>query len=716
MKSTIHNTTSFFTIIFLFSTIITQAQQLAFPTAEGYGKNTTGGRGGKLYIVSNLNDAGSGSFREALQASGKRVVVFKLSGIIKLLSRINITNGDLTVLGQTAPGDGICIANFTVQLSASNIIIRYMRFRPGSYQTGEYDASWGRNNSNIILDHNSYSWGNDEQASFYDNTNFTMQYCLITESFYASTHPKGNHGFGAIWGGMGATFHHNLMANHTSRLPRFCGARYHLTTAATEVVDFRNNVIYNWGFNNSYGGEAGNHNMVNNYYKPGPATATGQVKYRIINPSDVKVNGNPISKWFVSGNYMDGNASVTLDNWSAGVQPADGTIILSELKLNTPLSSSGIVTQTAADAYTKVLASAGASLKRDAVDLRAVNGVKSGITNYGGIYGANTGIIDNENQVGGFPIYVSIASPTDTDNDGMPDSWETAHGLNNALADQNDDPDNDGYTNIEEYAGCLVGEFSTCNFSNSDCNGVVNGSAKLDNCSRCVNGNTGKLACIIVGEAETDACAYDGVEETKNLGFKGASYLNVDNIQGSTITFNVSAINTGSAIISFRYANGGTVDRPAQVSLNGNILPANLSLPVTGTFANWKAVDVSLTLLKGINVLKLISATAEGIANIDQIGYVSNGLSKGNCILTRLEDFNSITGTSIFPNPFSNQFTIQQKGDFSYQILSLNGKVMDFGNGIETVNIGKSLPNGIYVLKIQNLSGQTILKINKAVY
>jgi hypothetical protein len=452
----------YFGFLFLFPFGIVQAQQLAFPTAEGYGKYTTGGRGGKLYIVSNLNDAGTGSLREAMEASGKRIVVFNVSGIIRLLSDINVRNGDLTIFGQTAPGDGICTANYTVQLSASNIIIRYLRFRPGSYQTGEYDASWGRNNSNIILDHNSYSWGNDEQASFYDNTNFTMQYCLITESLYSSTHPKGNHGFGAIWGGMGATFHHNLMANHTSRLPRFCGARYHLTTASSELVDFRNNVIYNWGYNSSYGGEAGNQNMVNNYYKPGPATGTGSVKYRIINPSDAKADGNPISKWFISGNYMYGSSSVTSDNWSTGVQPDDATIALSELKLNSALASAGIVTQTAADAYTKVLATVGASLKRDAVDARAVAGVKSGTSSYGGVYGANTGIIDNESQVGGYPTYVSTTPLTDTDKDGMPDAWEKAHGLSTTVADQNADRDNDGYTNIEEYASCLVGEFTTC--------------------------------------------------------------------------------------------------------------------------------------------------------------------------------------------------------------------------------------------------------------
>lgn len=294
------------------------AQQLAFPSAEGYGKNTTGGRGGTLYVVTNLNDSGSGSLREAVQASGTRTVVFAVSGIIELQSQLTISNDNISILGQSAPGDGICVANYTVQLSADNILIRYMRFRPGSFQKDEYDASWGRRNKDIIFDHCSFSWGNDEQASFYDNENFTMQYCIVSESFYASDHPKGNHGYGGIWGGWGATFSHNLIANHTSRTPRFCGARYHLESASTEIVDFRNNVIFNWGFNSAYGGEAGNHNMVNNYYKPGPATGSGSVRHRIINPSDTKSDGNPISTWYVSGNYVEGNSTVSNDNWNGG--------------------------------------------------------------------------------------------------------------------------------------------------------------------------------------------------------------------------------------------------------------------------------------------------------------------------------------------------------------------------------------------------------------
>jgi len=790
---------SFGIVVFLLLFRTAYSQQLAFPSAEGYGKFTTGGRGGKLYIVSNLNDAGSGSLREALQASGKRTVIFKVSGVIKLQSGINISNGDLTILGQTAPGDGICIANYTVQLSASNIIIRYMRFRPGSIQTGEYDASWGRNNSNIILDHCSYSWGNDEQASFYDNTNFTMQYCIITESFYHSTHPKGDHGFGGIWGGMGATFHHNLIANHTSRTPRFCGARYHLTTASTEKVDFRNNVIFNWGYNNVYGGESGNHNLVNNYYKPGPATSTGKVRYRIVEPSDSKSAGNPISKWYVSGNYVDGNATVTSDNWNGGVQPGDASIAMSELKLNSALSGININTQSAADAYTKVLATAGASLKRDAVDTRTVNSVKSGTSNYGGAYGAKKGIIDNESQVGGFPTYSSSTAPVDSDNDGMSDSWETAHGLNKSTADQNADRDGDGYTNLEEYAGCLIGEFTTCDptpvnvaptvnitspinntsftepasitinatatdadgaiskveFYNGatllgtdatsaysyiwsgvaagtytitakatdnlgavttsspitvivnaipkDCNGTANGTATLDNCSRCVGGTTGKTACTSVGEAETEACSFDGVIETKNAGYKGTSYLNIDNAIGTSVIFKISASSAGSAIISFRYANGGTTDRPAEVTLNDAIISNNISFPSTGVFTTWSSVDLQLNFQEGINTLKLSSATIDGLPNLDQLGFVSQGIAFANCqIVTGLEDIEIESSISIYPNPSSSNFYISLNKPEDIEITNEEGKILKSFSNVSYQEFGDDLKPGLYFAKIQN--------------
>ncbi|MDP4210923.1 MAG: T9SS type A sorting domain-containing protein [Bacteroidota bacterium] len=432
------------------------AQQLAFPGAEGFGRFTTGGRGGVVYEVTNLNDSGAGSLRAAIQASGARTVVFRVSGNIELQSRITISNGDITIAGQTAPGDGICLKNYELIISADNVIVRYIRVRTGNQvQTGEYDAGWGRDHKNIIIDHCSFSWANDEVASFYDNTNFTMQWCIISESFYHSTHPKGDHGYGGIWGGMGATFHHNLIAHHTSRNPRFCGARYHTSTYTTELVDFRNNVIYNWGSNSAYGGEYGQQNMVNNYFEPGPATKTGKYRYRIVNPSDTKAD--TLSKWYISGNYVDGNAAVTADNWNGGVQPDLTSIPVTSFKVTSPFNVAPVTTETAQEAFVSVLAKAGSFLpKRDTVDGRIVDETRKGIVNFGGAYGPGKGIIDNVEQVGGYPMLKNVTPLADSDHDGMPDVWETAHGLNpNDPSDRNGDKNADGYTNLEDYLNSI---------------------------------------------------------------------------------------------------------------------------------------------------------------------------------------------------------------------------------------------------------------------
>ena len=389
--------------------------------------------------------------------------MFKVAGEIKLKSALNIGKGDVTIAGHTAPGDGIVIRDNFVQISASNVIIRYMRFRMGDVTNIEGDAIWGRNQKNIIIDHCSMSWSTDEAASFYDNENFTLQWSYIYESLRVSAHEKGNHGFGGIWGGKKASFHHNLLAHHDSRNPRFNGSRYS-GDASVELVDFRNNVIYNWGGNSGYAGEGGSYNMVNNYYQPG---AESNNAARIFAPDpdngeNNKQNTGVWGKFYVSGNIMknkDGstNTAVTNDNWQ-GIHPRDNKN-KNDLKSNTEFNKGDIVTHTAQQAYDLVLAQGGASFKRDATDARVVDEVKNlkAPKRASGNDGTKAGMIDTQNDVGGWATYSYKTSdvPVDTDGDGIPDKWEDDNGLNkNNASDANSTSLMGGsgkYTNIEVY-------------------------------------------------------------------------------------------------------------------------------------------------------------------------------------------------------------------------------------------------------------------------
>ncbi|MBG7610730.1 right-handed parallel beta-helix repeat-containing protein, partial [Polaribacter sp. BAL334] len=272
-------------ILFFFISAIS-AQEIAFPTAEGFGKHATGGRGGLTYVVTNLNDDGEGSLRQGIIKSEPRIIVFAISGTIELKSKLDVNKGkgSLTILGQTAPGEGITIKGFPFTIKADNVIIRYLRFRMGDENNVQGDAIGAKNTSNVIIDHCSISWGTDENASFYDNQNFTLQYCIISEALNRSVHEKGAHGYGGIWGGVKASFHHNLIANNNSRNPRFSGSKT-TQNSENEFVDFRNNVIFNWGENSIYGGENGSYNIVNNYFKAGPATTSSKIN-RIVSPSE----------------------------------------------------------------------------------------------------------------------------------------------------------------------------------------------------------------------------------------------------------------------------------------------------------------------------------------------------------------------------------------------------------------------------------------------
>jgi hypothetical protein len=304
------------------------------------------------------------------------------------------------------------------------------------------------------------SWSVDECASFYDNTNFTMQWCLLSESLYESVHDKGRHGYGGIWGGKGATFHHNLLAHHSSRNPRFCGSRYS-AQPELEKIDHRNNVIYNWGGNSCYGAEGGSYNIVNNYYKYGPATSP---KDRIISPDpDNGGNNQPAGVWgsfYITDNYVWGYPGTTEDNWAYGVEgvsSADKELI----KLMEEVDAPPITEHTAEVAFEHVLANVGAVLPvRDILDQRVVHETMTGTATYGGVFGAGRGIIDTQGTVGGWPSLSSTTPPADTDHDGMPDDWEDAMGLDkNNPDDRNGDKNGNSYTDLEDYLNSLVESF-----------------------------------------------------------------------------------------------------------------------------------------------------------------------------------------------------------------------------------------------------------------
>jgi len=415
--------------------------KIAFPGAEGFGKYTTGGRGGKVLIVENLNDSGPGSLRAAIEEEYPRIIVFNISGTIELQSQIRVKHGDITIAGQSAPGDGICLKNYNFSIKADNVILRYLRFRMGDEKHQQDDCLSVIRQKNIIIDHCSFSWATDEVSTAYDNENFTMQWCIISESLNNSVHEKGEHGYGGIWGGLGASFHHNLLSHHKSRLPRFCGARYH-KAPDEEVVDFRNNVIYNWKSNNSYAGEEGSHNVVNNYYRSGPATQSSK-KNRILNP------WSPYGQYYVSGNILYGNNQITQNNHEGVAADHPDSCLVS-----TPIIVEEIMEQSADEAFEDVLALAGASLSRDKTDGRIITEVKNGTAEFGV---QKNGIIDTQNQVGGWPELKTYNVKIDSDKDGMPDDWEEKKGLNpNDGSDHLLNTLHNHYTNVEVYLNELV--------------------------------------------------------------------------------------------------------------------------------------------------------------------------------------------------------------------------------------------------------------------
>lgn len=531
MKKTI------FTLAFLaLSTALSaQTSAPAFPGAEGFARyTTTGGRGTngttKVYHVTNLNDSGTGSLRWALSQPGPRTIVFDVSGYIDLESNLAITS-NTTIAGQTAPGCGITLRYYTVVFTkCDNVIVRFLRFRRSQIKNVNdgADASWGRNHNNIILDHCSFSWSIDELASFYDNRNFTMQWCNLTEALANPGHSKGEHSFGGIWGGKGASFHHNFIAHAQNRTPRFNGARYnwqgydktkYANTIQAERVDFRNCVMYNWGKGNGcYGGPGGGYvNIINNYYKAGPGT-NNKTRVTQISFSDATNGGsNPFpdyaSRYYINGNYVTaaGAAAANYD-WkgvtydksiliggnycmqdSAHYYGDDQTYVKDgngydciKIKCDSPFDAGEVTTHSAEKAYEKVVAYAGASLYRDAVDARIAEEAKNGTVTYTGPISKTKGILDAINNPAGTTDETTASYPElpnetrpdgyDTDGDGMPDAWETANGLNaNDASDatlKTLDTEKGWYTNLEVYLNSIVE--SIVKAENADAENAVN--------------------------------------------------------------------------------------------------------------------------------------------------------------------------------------------------------------------------------------------------
>jgi len=464
-----------------------QAAIPAFPGAWGGGMYSFGGRGGKVIVVTNLNDSGPGSFREACEQGGPRIVVFNVAGVIKLNAVISIRAPYITIAGNTAPGDGVCIAGNTVQLDTHDVVVRHMRFRRGKTEAADRDDSFGGNPvGNIMIDHVSASWSLDENISMYRHmyrppgadkdlklptVNVTIQNSISSESLNIY-----HHAFGSTIGGLNSTFHHNLWACNTGRNP---------SVGMYGDFTFVNNVLFNYRHRTIDGGDNKSfYNIINNYFKPGPGTPDSPIAYRVLKPESERSKTviDNFGKAYVNGNFVEGHPDVTADNWAGGVQPdvrsKSREQVLAEVRVAEAFPHAPLPIESAQKAYESVLAHSGATLpRRDAVDERIITQVRTGVippreiakgsqekaTFYGYAQKytdelaeqVKKGFITDPSEVGGWPEYKGTPYQ-DTDHDGLPDDWEKAHGLNpDDASDAVGDLNGDGYTNIEDFINGL---------------------------------------------------------------------------------------------------------------------------------------------------------------------------------------------------------------------------------------------------------------------
>ena len=549
----------------------------AFPGAEGHGRYVTGGRGGNIVHVTNLNDSGTGSLRAAVETTNKnkaKIIVFDVAGVIALNKELQIGD-NTTIEGQTAPYPGITVRYYTMR-PGSNVIIRFIRFRRGQERDVDdgADATWQRNKNGLIFDHCSFSWSIDEIASFYDNNNFTMQWCTIAESLTNAGHGKGAHGYGGIWGGKLASFHHNLIAHVSNRGPRFNGARYEWSGYTSnkdyntykwanfcqaENVDFRNCVMYN-AQGTCYGGPGGGQiNMVNNYFKAGPCGNGYQERVTLVTvAASGNSSGHPnvydmTSRYYISGNTTETTTGKKTENrdWAGvdydpGVQ-YKGNLVYSkdaknyfaadvpsitinnvrwvQIKMDSPAPTGSIITHSADVAFQKVLAYAGASLHRDEVDARYMEEAANGTATYTGSVTKKPGHIDVVADVNGYTekTFPTGAHPAgyDTDGDGIPNEWEIRYGLNpNSAADGKTYTldTKKYYTNLEVYCNSLVEDIMK--------QGMADGDNSFEEYWPQIGGGTGIFSVEESNAPLTQPETYNIAGQRVNDSYKGIVIIN----------------------------------------------------------------------------------------------------------------------------------------------------------------------------------------------
>ena len=640
-------------LLFFFNNVT--AQQIAFPTAEGAGRFTTGGRGTAtvattVFEVTNLNDDNViGSLRYALNVSSStapyRTIVFRVSGTIHLTSRLPISRANTTIAGQTAPGDGICIADYPVSISASNLIVRYIRFRLGDKNqnlgmvngSGNDDAFSGTGQKNIIIDHCTMGWSNDESFTIYSGDSTTAQWNMIAEPLNYSYHFETgdtdfeHHGFGGIWGGRRSSFHHNLIAHIKGRGPRFDGCRnLSPNTPGLENVDFRNNIIYNWSDYNVNGGEGGNYNVVNNYYKYGLSTTSGSSsgvskKNMLIWPSkQTTAPILPYGKFYLTGNYVDSlpgiPSYISHNNWRGAAMYGGTLADTVQSKVETPFDISPLNTESALDAYISVLAGAGATLpKRDTLDERIVNDVKNRTGTLIDVQGNHPHGTPYAQTVNAWPTLNSLPAPADTDHDGMPDAYETANGSDpNNAADRNVYAAN-GYTRLENYLNNISAAALPLNLLSFKAIAVANEVQ--------VSWTTSNEENIKMFEVEK------GMDGVKFLPIGSAVAKNTP--QTNSYNFNDKNLSAGVSFYRlkmndknglFTYSKIVTITNSSSHSLIINPNPVLNSMvishPVANTATSLSILNIAGKLMRIINVSMASTQTSVNLSNFSKGKYI----------------------------------------------------------------------------------------------